>query len=145
MKNLQKIKLISFKNTIKLTYISLVITYILMLSACSSFFGESEQFSIIEQGKNINTRSNMEEVCKGFYVSPSIFYDFFEYASLTHEKTINERYKSLPCYSSGFAYIEGEKFNWTIRAGGVGEFYNETKSFTKVCGINCCAKVDGVC
>ncbi|PKG38764.1 hypothetical protein CXF74_11740 [Psychromonas sp. Urea-02u-13] len=125
----------------------MLIGFILMLSACSSIFpwGDSEQFTIIEQGKNIDNRPNMEEVCKGFYISPSIFDAFFEYASITHEETLNERYKSLPCYSSGITYIEEEKFNWIIRAGGVGEFYNETQSFTKVCGIACCAKVDGVC
>ncbi|PKF63482.1 hypothetical protein CW745_01130 [Psychromonas sp. psych-6C06] len=117
------------------------------LSACSSLwdFNDEPRFAILAQGKNIETRPKMAEVCKGFHVSEKTFNAFVEHAAVTHEETLNERYKALPCFSSGYVYLDEEKFNWVIRAGGVGEFYNENSSFTKICGVACCKKVAGVC
>ena len=147
MKLIENIIYFSIEDLIKFIYKSVLIISIMMLTACSSIwgFGSAEKFTITEQGKNIASRPNMEKTCKGFHVSHEKFDDFFKYATITHEKTLNERYKSLPCYSSGMVRIDGEKFNWTIRAGGVGEFYSNTSNFTKVCGIACCSKVNGVC
>lgn len=104
-----------------------------------------DNINVIEQGKNQSDRKNMQKVCKGFYVSQEKFIAFYQHATIADETQINKRYKVLPCYSSGTVLFDGEKFNWIIRAGGVGEFYNENRSFTKICGIACCKKVAGVC
>jgi hypothetical protein len=147
MKRLQNIKMVNPKRVIKCISSGVIIIIMTQLSACSFLWwkAEPEQFSIIEQGKNIDSRPNMSEVCTGFYVSQEKFDAFFEHSKITHEENLNKRYQALPCYSSGITYIEGEKFNWTLRAGGVGEFYNDTTSFTKVCGVACCKKVAGIC
>lgn len=124
-----------------------IVSSLLLLSACS-LFGSHEpidDITVIEQGKNIAQRPKMAEVCKGFHISEEKFKRFYEHASITHEDELNARYKALPCFSSGTVLFDGVPFQWVIRAGGVGEFYNETTSFTKVCGIACCKAVDGVC
>ncbi|MCP4321101.1 MAG: hypothetical protein GY951_17015 [Psychromonas sp.] len=134
-------------NLTKFIHCSLTAISLSLLSACSSFwgFGDVAQFEIIDQGSHIVSRPNMSDVCKGFMVTEQKFDAFFEHANITHEEDLNERYKALPCYSSGITYIDDQKYNWILRAGGVGEFFNDNKQFTKVCGVACCAKVEGVC
>jgi hypothetical protein len=97
------------------------------------------------QGQNIEQRPKMSEVCKGFHITSQKVASFYHYAKNIKEEEINNHYKTLPCYSAGIAYLGNEKFQWIIRSGGVGEFYNEKASFTKVCGVSCCDKVQGVC
>ncbi|WP_415226566.1 hypothetical protein [Psychromonas sp.] len=116
-----------------------------LLIACSFNNDPINRIKITQQGKNIESRPLMSEVCKGFFISPTKLIEFYNNAAITHEEQANNNYLKLPCYSSGIAYFGDEKFQWIIRAGGVGEFYNETKSFTKICGVSCCDKVQGVC
>ncbi len=120
---------------------------ILMLSACSNNIPDNElsSITIVAQGESIATRPEMAAMCKAFYVSENKLKDFFQYAANTRENQLNDKAKSLPCYSSGIAYLAGEQYHWVLRSGGIGEFYNGEKSFTKICGVSCCDNVQGVC
>lgn len=128
-------------------YSVLFLCCIAMISACSSSrpANELSEITVLVQGESINQRPEMALACKGFYVSPQKLKNFYQHAALTHEKQSNGNYKELPCYSSGLAYIADDKFHWVLRAGGVAEFYNGEKSFTKICGVSCCNSVQGVC
>jgi hypothetical protein len=118
-----------------------------MLSACSNNIPDNElsSITIVAQGESITNRPEMAAMCKAFYVNENKLKDFFQYAANTHEKQLNDKAKSLPCYSSGIAYLAGEQYHWVLRSGGIGEFYNGEKSFTKICGVSCCDNVQGVC
>jgi len=87
----------------------------------------------------------MSTVCKGFFMSPDLVKDFYTHAALIRDTSKNARYEILPCFATGTAYIYGEKYTWIIRAGGIGEFFNETNRFTKICGKQCCSKVKNIC
>lgn len=116
------------------------------LFACSSRPADQlSDITVLAQGKNIAQRPEMAEACKGFYITPDKLKDFFQHARPTHEQKENSNYQKLPCFASGVAYLADEEFHWILRAGGVGEFYNDEKSFTKICGVACCDNVQGVC
>jgi hypothetical protein len=118
-----------------------------LLSSCASHrpAGELTEIIVLDQGKSIKQKPKMIDACKGFYVTPQKLKNFFRYASLTHEEQASSNYAKLPCYARGTAYLGNEEIQWVLRAGGVGEFYNAQKSFTKICGISCCDNVQGVC
>ena len=125
----------------------LLLLCLTLLSACSTTRGANElsEIIVVAQGANINSRPEMAEVCKGFHVSPQKLKDFFHHSALTREEQTNNNNEKLPCYSSGIANVGYEEFQWILRSGGIVEFSNEEKSFTKICGIACCDIVQGVC
>ena len=118
-----------------------------MMAACSSIDKSVpiSHITIEHQGKNNTNDQHMTSVCKGFFMSPERVKDFYDNAYLVAERGKNERYEMLPCFATGEAYIYGEKYTWIIRAGGIGEFFNDKHRFTKICGKKCCAKVKNVC
>lgn len=137
-------KLIKLKITMRF-FFSITISYFVV--ACSSI-DKSIPISYVEiitQGMYSPNRPEMESVCKGFFMSEEKVLTFYRNAALTHEKDVDKKYKVLPCFSTGVAYLYGEKYNWIIRSGGVGEFYNDHKRFVKICGIKCCSKIRGIC
>lgn len=102
----------------------------------------------ITVGKSLSTKTpaeNITTVCKGFLLSKSQVRDFFVHAAYIKDTDKSNNYDILPCYSSGTALINDEEYKWTIRAGGVGEFYSEKNKFIKICGKNCCDKVSYIC
>ena len=130
----------------KLLIIACLMLTTTSIVSCSSRPSDSlSEIIILEQGQNIAQRPEMAEACKGFYVSPEKLNEFFQHARPTHEQQQNSNYQKLPCYAAGVAYLADEKLHWILRAGGVGEFYNEEKRFTKICGVACCENVQGVC
>jgi hypothetical protein len=139
------------RNTAKesnaIVFITLLFFSLVFLNACSMSRGDNEltEITVLSQGKNIKQRPEMVEACKGFFISAQQFKDFYYYSALTHEAKTNINNKKLPCYSSGTAYLGDKEFKWILRSGGIAEFYNEQKSFTKICGVSCCKKVQGVC
>jgi hypothetical protein len=84
-------------------------------------------------------------VCKGFLLSEQQVRDFFVHANYVEDTAPENRYDILPCYSSGTATINSAPYEWVIRAGGIGEFTSEHYRFVKICGKNCCSKVQGIC
>ena len=123
----------------------------IMLGCSAGPTAMDEQQRVISQikvevhGKQIESRPTMTSVCKGFVLSEKQVRDFFAHAASINEPESNSRYDILPCYSSGTAKINNQKYNWTIRSGGVGEFYNDKDKFIKICGKNCCHKVTHIC
>ena len=114
--------------------------------ACSSI-DKSKPISLIEvkyRGKNSDNRPQMPSVCKGFFMSQDKVQDFYRHASRINDSE-RQKYEILPCYAEGTAYLYGIKYNWKIRAGGIGEFYNESERFYKICGKQCCDKVERIC
>jgi hypothetical protein len=128
-------------------YSALCLISLILLSSCASnrIEGELTEITVLAQGKSIKQKTAMIAACKGFNVTPEKLKDFFQHSALTHEDQANSNYAKLPCYSSGTAYLGNDEIQWILRAGGVGEFYNERKSFTKICGVSCCDNVQGVC
>ncbi len=124
---------------------------LIMLGCAASPTAKDEQQRVIShvqvevRGKQAEDRPTMESVCKGFALSEKQVRDFFAHAASISEIEPNSRYNILPCYSSGTAKINHEKYNWTIRSGGVGEFYNDKDKIIKICGKNCCTKVTNIC
>lgn len=102
-----------------------------------------DNINISLQGQHITERPNMADSCRGFFINEKQIKRFFEHAVLTVNKEKN--LLKLPCFSQGTASLSGEKFNWVIRAGGIGEFSNQRTSFSKMCGIACCNKIQGIC
>lgn len=126
---------------------ALLLSLILMNTACSSIDKNApiSQIVVAEIGKNPKDRPEMISSCKGFFLSEKQVKDFHSYASRIKEDIPNNKYEILPCYSTGTAYLYGEKYTWLIRAGGVGEFYNDNDRFVMICGKDCCKKVDRIC
>lgn len=104
-----------------------------------------EPVAVTLQGQHIESRPKMAKVCKGFYVDDNKILAFFEHSAVAEEHELNPLYQQLPCFSSGTIEINNTQYQWILRAGGVGEFFNDNDRFTKVCGIKCCNKVQGVC
>ncbi|TQV85862.1 hypothetical protein [Aliikangiella coralliicola] len=127
------------------TFYFLISAFIIV--ACSSIDKTIpiSYIEILNEGKHYPNRPEMAEICKGFLMSAEKVEMFYHNAALTHEKDPGDKYKVLPCFSSGTAYLYGEKYHWVIRAGGVGEFYSDNDRFVKICGIKCCDKVRGIC
>jgi hypothetical protein len=119
----------------------------LLLSSCASHksAGELSEVIVLAQGKSMTQKPRMVAACKGFYITPEKLKNFFQHSSLTHEEQASSNYAKLPCYSSGTAYLGNDEIQWVLRAGGIGEFNSDRESFTKICGISCCNKVQGVC
>lgn len=124
----------------------LLLTFAVYLVACSSI-DKSKPISNVEvmyRGKNTDDRPQMASVCKGFFISQEKVQNFYHHASRVND-TESKKYKILPCYARGTAYLYGIKYNWIIRAGGIGEFYNDSERFIKICGRQCCNKVERIC
>lgn len=83
--------------------------------------------------------------CKGFILSKNQVRDFFVHALKIEEGGGSKYYSALPCSVTGIATIDDRKYEWTIRAGGVGEFYSGRDRFAMICGQGCCKKVPSVC
>lgn len=116
-----------------------------VLTGCS-FGGTSSDHKIATlQGQHIENRPDMEKVCQGFTVDDKQLSDFIQFSALAEQDNLNSLYQKLPCFSSGRVEINNMQYQWIIRAGGVGEFFNDNHRFTKICGIQCCDKVQGVC
>ncbi len=133
-----------FNNLNKLFYF-IISPFIII--GCSTI-DESLPFAyveVIKQGMHNSDRPEMASTCNGFILSPEKITAFYNHAAPVDQMESREKYHSLPCFSYGTAFIYGEKYEWTIRAGGVGEFYNDKKRLIKICGVKCCDKVRGVC
>ncbi len=98
-----------------------------------------------QRGKYEDNRPSMMGICKGFLLSENQVREFFDHSSYLRDDESRARYTILPCYSSGTATINAEPYHWVIRAGGVGEFYNENDRFIKICGKTCCNKLPSIC
>jgi len=155
------------KTTINVFPSLLMLLTALFISSCASnrAAGELSEVTVLAQGKSINQEPRMMSACKGFYITPEKLKSFFQHAASTHEQQASSNYAKLPCYSSGTAYLGNEEIQWILRAGGIGEFYHQQPSlpgsqpedpenssdrkaktsFTKICGVSCCNKVQGVC
>lgn len=83
--------------------------------------------------------------CSGFILTEKQVRDFLQHATHIREDVPEKYYRILPCSSTGSVLFNKKKYNWVIRAGGVGELYNKEDRFFSVCGRNCCDKVPGIC
>lgn len=115
--------------------------------ACSSIDKKKNisSIDINKQGISPKNRPEMASTCKGFILTKKQVMDFYNNSTPIYNEMVSKKYNILPCYSEGTAYLHGIKYQWRIRSGGFGEFYNEKKRIFKVCGENCCKKVIGIC
>jgi hypothetical protein len=83
--------------------------------------------------------------CSGFLLSEKEVRNFLTHAARFRDDGSVKRQQMLPCSASGSAVINGRKYRWEIRAGGVGTLVSGTDRFATVCGKQCCDKVPGLC
>ena len=95
--------------------------------------------------KRLDGSTEMITRCSGFILSEKLVRGFLMHAARVKDDSPDKYYRILPCTATGSAIINHQKYNWVIRAGGVGEIYTEKERFIAVCGRNCCDKVPGIC
>lgn len=100
---------------------------------------------VMAAGGNEPEHAYTTGICKGFLLSEQQVRAFFVHANYVKDTAPENRYDILPCYSSGTAIINDAPYDWVIRAGGIGEFSNNSHRFVKICGKNCCDKAQGIC
>lgn len=94
-----------------------------------------------------HSKGNVELItrCGGFVLSEQEVRNFLANASRIRNDEADKYSRILPCSTTGTAVINKRKYNWVIRAGGIGEFSSRQDRFTAICGKKCCDKVPGVC
>lgn len=83
--------------------------------------------------------------CSGFILSEREVHNFLTHAARFRDNGSDRHNRLLPCSSAGTALINGRKYRWLIRTGGIGELVAGTDRFVAVCGKGCCDKVPGIC
>ncbi len=83
--------------------------------------------------------------CSGFILSEKEVRHFLTNAARFRDDGSGKYSRILPCTATGKAVINGRKYNWVIRAGGVGELVSGEHRFMTICGKSCCNKVPGIC
>lgn len=117
-----------------------------LLAACTGTVSKSySDIKITSQQNSLEETNLMKDVCQQFKLTEGQVLNYFREASVTDEATIHAEYNILPCYSTGKINISGKTYNWIIRAGGVGEYFNDTKKILLVCEEKCCKKTKGIC
>lgn len=106
---------------------------------------EIDRIHIDTTSKRADGSAEMITRCSGFILSKKLVRDFLLHAVRVKDDEVDKYYRILPCSSTGRARINQRKYNWVIRAGGIGEFYNDKDRFFIICGKNCCDKVPGIC
>lgn len=87
----------------------------------------------------------MQDVCQRFNLTETQILNYFHLATVSDEATVHDEHNILPCFSTGRINISGKEYNWIIRAGGVGEYYNDEERVILVCNEKCCMKTKGIC
>lgn len=95
--------------------------------------------------KRSDGSTEMISRCSGFILSEKEIHSFLLHASRNKDDGPEKYYRILPCSVTGSAVINKRKYNWVIRAGGVGEFSTGKDRFIAICGKKCCEKVPGIC
>ncbi len=118
-----------------------------IITACATVNKDApiSEIDILLEGQNHEKRPQMTTVCKGFLVTEKQVADFYNNATRIPEKTFKKKHNILPCYTTGTAYLYGEKYNWIIHSGGIGEFFNDNERFIKICGKKCCEAINRIC
>lgn len=84
--------------------------------------------------------------CSGFSVTEKEVHHFLTHAARHRSFTPdNSSHRLLPCAATGSAVLNNRRYQWTIRAGGLGELSADKDRFNLVCGKGCCDKVPGIC
>jgi hypothetical protein len=83
--------------------------------------------------------------CSGFILSEKEVRHFLVHAAHIRDNGPDKYHRILPCSATGTAVIDKRKYNWVIRAGGVGELISGEDRIIAVCGKKCCEKVPGAC
>lgn len=104
-----------------------------------------DRIRIDSTSKRTDGSPEMITRCSGFILSKKLVRDFLLHAERISADETDNYYRILPCTSTGIVRINQRKYNWIIRAGGIGEFYNDKDRFFMICGKNCCNEVPGVC
>jgi hypothetical protein len=127
-------------------------TFVLMVfvSSCSTIRNNNENIYLTDikietQGNSLEDSDEMREVCSEFKLTVEQVRTYYFESHLSSEQEVHDEYNILPCNSTGTMIINGELFSWIIRAGGVGNFESEDKSFVRVCDEKCCKNTKGIC
>lgn len=119
---------------------------VLLLASCSGTTDNKySEIKIISQQNSLEDTKLMKDVCQEFTLTNDQVLNYFNEATVTDEQTIHDQHDILPCYSTGSINISGDIYNWIIRAGGVGEYYNDKNKVLLVCNEKCCNKTQGIC
>ena len=100
---------------------------------------------ILTQGNISRDNSYFYELCGKFRLTREQVKIYYFESRASTEQEIHDSYNLFPCYSTGTININGEKYMWKIRAGGVGAFHNKNKILLRVCDEKCCKLTKGIC
>lgn len=106
---------------------------------------EISKIRIDKTSKRSDGSAEMINRCSGFILSEKEVQSFILHASRIKDDGPEKYYRILPCSATGSAVINKRKYQWVIRAGGVGEFSAGKERFIAICGKKCCEKVPGIC
>lgn len=123
-----------------------LLSFILLLGGCSSRPTDKlSEITVQKQGQSNIDNPRFIDSCQGFQVSPEQVENFYQFSSVIQVDKGSHIIENLPCYASGEAYLGEELLKWKLKSGGIGQFTSEDKDITKICGISCCDKVQGIC
>jgi len=128
----------------------LYIIFVVTLTSCATGMENinSEIISDIEiltQGNIPKDDVSAQYLCGDFTLTIEQIKNYYYQSRITNAQEIHDSFSVFPCYSTGTIKINGEKYTWKIRAGGISRFYNDNKWFLRVCDEKCCKKTKGIC
>jgi len=126
-------------------YICFTLFTLLLVSCSDTVNNIFSTIEITSQQNSTDATKLMKGVCQQFTLTDDQILSYFSEASVTNEQTIHDQHDIFPCYSTGKINISGDTYNWIIRAGGVGEYYNDKNKVLLVCKEKCCKKTKGIC
>lgn len=106
---------------------------------------EVSRVRIAAMGQGAGGGADTLSRCSGFLLSEGEVRSYLTHASRFPDSEPERHYRILPCFAAGTAVIDGRKYAWVIRAGGVGELSSGADRFVTICGKGCCDKVPGIC
>ncbi|HHI92826.1 MAG TPA: hypothetical protein ENK04_04815 [Gammaproteobacteria bacterium] len=124
--------------------------FVISLTSCTTENKNHERqiisdIEILTQGNISREESYFQDLCGDFRLTKEQVKIYYHESRLSNEQEVHDRFNLFPCYSTGTIRINGEKYMWKIRAGGVSNFYNENEMFLRVCDEKCCKRTKGIC
>ncbi len=124
--------------------------FVISLTSCATENKNHEHqiisdIEILTQGNISREGSYFQDLCGDFRLTKEQVKIYYHESRLSNEQEVHDSFNLFPCYSTGTIKINGKKYMWKIRAGGVSNFYNENEMFLRVCDEKCCKRTKGIC
>ncbi|WP_188151072.1 hypothetical protein [Teredinibacter waterburyi] len=109
-----------------------IFSFVVFLAACTDV---DTKENVISVGNIVNTGNDgaTSEFCSDFSLTKEQAQDFFKNAEQVTARDIHDNYSFLPCFVTGEGYLNEQKCEWKIRAGGTGSIECEDISILMAC------------